>query len=164
SLVQYERLDNHRAEARHALREPGRDAATVERKIGAAGAGSHTAVQYAREERDEATGSTDSVACRAVRSSGQAAKAPQPDAPAPSTSTVLKCTRGQIFSERPPLTSLAFRSKAARNGLEGSSACSRRSSTRRSRSSSNRSSTERKPVPVSTNIALTFAVAIQTDS
>src|SRR5207237_1943103 len=47
AFVQYERLDDDGAEPRHALRQPGRNAAAVEREIGAAGAGTHTAVPYA---------------------------------------------------------------------------------------------------------------------
>jgi hypothetical protein len=46
SFVQHQRLDDDGAEPRHPLCKPRGDATAVQRQVGAAGASSHTPVQY----------------------------------------------------------------------------------------------------------------------
>src|SRR4051812_48270904 len=83
---------------------------------------------------------------------------------APSTSTALKCTRGQIFSSSPPPVSRRRFSNEARKGREGSSACRIRSATPRAESSEKSASTEANFPPRSTCMSFTLAVAMETDS
>src|SRR5438477_11286650 len=71
SLVQDEGFHDDRPELRHSLREPRRDASAVEGQVGTAGAGSHTAVQYARCAPGEATSSTADPRCLLTCAGGE---------------------------------------------------------------------------------------------